>query len=40
VKLSASVMAHPDREAEVSQLLAALDRPVPVHWDDEGPPSG
>jgi hypothetical protein len=40
VKLSASVMAHPSREAEVGQLLAALDRPVPVHWDDEGPPSG
>jgi hypothetical protein len=40
VKLSASIMAHPDREAEVGQLLAALDRPVPVHWDNEGPPSG
>jgi hypothetical protein len=33
-------MAHPDRAAEVSELLAALDRPVPVHWDDEGPASG
>jgi hypothetical protein len=40
VKLSASVMAHPSREAEVGRLLAALDRPVPVAWDDEGPPSG
>jgi hypothetical protein len=33
-------MAHPDRAAQVHELLAALDRPVPVHWDDEGPPSG
>jgi hypothetical protein len=40
VRLSASIMAHPDREAEVGQLLAALDRPVPVHWDDEGKASG
>jgi hypothetical protein len=41
VKLSASVMAHHAREAEVGQLLAALDRAVPVHWDeDDGPPNG
>lgn len=40
MKLSASVMAHPAREAEVATLLAALDRPVPVAWDDEGSPSG
>lgn len=40
MKLSASVMAHPNREAEVGHLLAALDRPVPVHWDPEGAPSG
>jgi hypothetical protein len=40
VKLSASIMAHPDRSAEVDRLRAVLDRPVPVHWDDEGPPSG
>lgn len=40
MRLSASVMAHPSREAEVGQLLAALDRPVPVYWDDEGPASG
>jgi hypothetical protein len=33
-------MAHPDREEMVRRLLAALDRPVPVHWDSEGPPSG
>jgi len=24
----------------VAELVAALDRPVPVHWDDEGPPNG
>lgn len=40
MKLSASVMAHPDRQAEVDQLLAALDREVPIYWDEEGPPSG
>lgn len=38
--LSASVMAHPDRAPLVEELLTALDRPVPVHWDPEGPPSG
>lgn len=40
MKLSASIMAHPVREAEVAELTAALDRPVPVYWDPEGPPSG
>lgn len=40
MKLSASIMAHPVREDEVGRLLAALDRPVPVHYDPEGPPSG
>lgn len=40
VTLSASIMAHPDRSGEVEQLLSGLDRPVPVAWDDEGPPSG
>jgi hypothetical protein len=40
VKLSASVMAHPNRSAEVAELLTALDRDVPVHWDPEGPPAG
>lgn len=40
MKVSASVMAHPQRELEVGRLLSALDRPVPVAWDDEGPPSG
>lgn len=41
MRLSASIMAHPVRSGEVDQLLASLDRPVPVHWDaDTGPPSG
>jgi hypothetical protein len=40
VKLSASIMAHPDRSDLVAELAARLDRPVPVAWDDEGPPSG
>ena len=40
MRLSASIMAHPARSGEVAELVAALDRPVPVHWDDEGPPSG
>ena len=40
MKLSASVMAHPDREPYVKELLAALDRPVQVHYDAEGAPSG
>lgn len=33
-------MAHPDRAGQVEELLSALDRPVPVYWDREGPPSG
>lgn len=40
MKLSASIMAHPDRSALVDRLRASLDRDVPVAWDDEGPPSG
>jgi hypothetical protein len=40
VKLSASIMAHPDRAPYVAELLAGLDRPVRVHYDTEGPPSG
>ena len=40
MKISASVMAHPNRSTEVGELLAALDRKVPVHWDREGAPSG
>jgi hypothetical protein len=40
VKLSASIMAHPDRSALVAELRARLDRDVPVNWDSEGPASG
>jgi hypothetical protein len=40
VRLSAAVMAHPDRGQEVTELVAALDRPVTIYWDSEGPPSG
>lgn len=40
MKLSASIMAHPDRSALVADLRGLLDRDVPVHWDDEGPASG
>lgn len=40
MRLSASIMAHPDRGEEVTKLVAALDRPVTVYWDSEGKPSG
>jgi hypothetical protein len=40
VNVSASIMAHPSRAHEVGQLREALDRNVPVHWDQAGPPSG
>lgn len=40
MKISVSVMAHPDRTDGVRSLLAALGRDVPVSWDDEGPVSG
>lgn len=40
MKLSASIMAHPDRAPQVCQLMTNLDRPVAIAWDDEGPPSG
>jgi hypothetical protein len=40
VKVSAAIMAHPDRAAYVAELVAVLDRPVPVYWDPAGPPSG
>ena len=33
--LSAAVMAHPDRADMVTDLLARLDRPVPVAWDEK-----
>lgn len=34
VTVSASIMAHPSREAMVADLLDRLDRPVPVTWDE------
>ena len=40
MRLSASIMAHPARSGEVAELVAALDREVPIYWDNEGPPSG
>jgi hypothetical protein len=41
VKLSASIMAHPDRGEWVRPLLGELGRlDVPVSWDAEGPASG
>jgi hypothetical protein len=40
MKISAAIMAHPDRAESVAALLDALDRPVPVYWDPAGPPSG
>lgn len=40
MKISASIMAHPDREPQVNILTDFLDRLVPIHWDDEGKPSG
>lgn len=39
MKISASIMAHPDRAPLVAELQAALDRPVPVYWDPHGEPS-
>lgn len=33
VRLSCQVMAHPSRAFHVEQLLAGLDREVPVTWD-------
>lgn len=31
--LSASIMAHPDRETQVAELQEMLDRELPVAWD-------
>lgn len=38
--LSAAIMSHPERRAELADLLGLLDRPVPVYLDPHGPPSG
>lgn len=40
MRLSASIQAHPDRIDLVRDLLARLNPPVAVGWDDEGPASG
>lgn len=42
MKLSASIMAHPDRSALVADLRERLTGAgeIPVYWDDEGPASG
>lgn len=40
MKLSVSVQAHPDRAPLVNSFTSLLDRPVPIAWDREGPPSG
>jgi hypothetical protein len=40
MRVSASIMAHPDRSDLVTDLVERLDRPVPIYWDPEGPPSG
>lgn len=42
MRISASIMAHPVRRAEVDALLAALgtSHEISVTWDTEGAPSG
>jgi len=41
VKVSFSIMAHPDRAEHVHRILAAMgDVEVPIASDNEGPPSG
>lgn len=40
MKLSAAIMTHPERSAELAELLALLDRPTSVYSDPHGPPSG
>lgn len=40
VRVSCTVMAHPDRAAHVEMLRHHLDREVSTVWDQEGPPSG
>lgn len=41
MKLSFSIMAHPDRDERVKDVLAGLpDVDAPVSWDREGPASG
>lgn len=40
MKLSSSIMAHPDRAGSVNDLNDALGGWVPISWDMEGAPSG
>jgi hypothetical protein len=41
VKLSASIMGHPDRGREIANLLVSLGAlETPISLDQEGPPSG
>ncbi len=40
MKVSAAIMAHPERSDQVAQLTVSLDRSVSIHWDREGPSSG
>lgn len=40
MKLSASIMGHPDRAGSVNDLNDALGDWAPISWDQEGPPSG
>lgn len=40
MKVSASIMSHPDRAPMLADLKSALDRDVPVYLDPEGAPSG
>lgn len=41
MKLSSSIMGHPDRGQQIANLLVALgDLDVPISLDQEGPPSG
>lgn len=40
MRLSAAIMAHPDRTEHVRDLQAALGREIPISWDMNGPASG
>lgn len=40
MRLSAAIMAHPDRANLVEDLRDKLDRYVSIKWDQAGPPSG
>lgn len=40
MKVSCSIMAHPDRADHVDTLLDRLGVRVPIAWDQEGPASG